>query len=243
VKIGETLRAAREVEGLTLEQVERQMRIRAKYLHALESERFDQLPEAYGRTFLREYARLLGIEPAPLVEEFDRRFGPVEDTPIALSPVRRRRSYGKVAAFVVLALVAASVGAWLIAATGSTHTSAKAVEVAIATPAPSAAKVLPQQATAAKKETKARRVTRQHVVLTSHGRCWIDVHEGSPSGPLLYRGFIDPGRTLRFARTRVWVRFGRPWTVDVRLNGKRVRLAQSSNPINVLFANSRALTA
>jgi cytoskeletal protein RodZ len=241
VNIGDTLRAAREVEGLTLEQVERQMRIRAKYLHALESERFDQLPgEAYGRTFLREYARLLGIEPTPLVEEFDRRFGPAEDTPIALTPVRRRRSYRKIAAIVVLALVGASVGAWLLAATGSTHTSAKVVEVAIATPQPAKAEVLPKNTT--KRETRAR-PARQRVVLTSRGRCWLDVHEGSASGPLLYRGFIDPGRTLRFSRTRVWVRFGRPWMIDARVNGKRVRLAPSSNPLNVLFADSRALAA
>ena len=46
----------------------------------MESDEFDFIAPAYARGFLRSYARFLGLEDEPLLEDFDRRFGtkPVE---------------------------------------------------------------------------------------------------------------------------------------------------------------------
>jgi Helix-turn-helix domain len=55
LEIGSSLREARERRGLELAKVEAATRIRARYLEALESERFELLPEGpYRRSFLRE---------------------------------------------------------------------------------------------------------------------------------------------------------------------------------------------
>lgn len=70
--LGSELRAARENRDLTLEQAEKQTRIRAHYLEALEQGNYSALPSAVqGRGFLRNYARFLGLDPEVLVARFD----------------------------------------------------------------------------------------------------------------------------------------------------------------------------
>ncbi len=68
--IGEQLRAARSARGLTIQDVQRELRIREKYLEALESEQFDDIPGLiYARGFLRSYARYLGLDADALTKE------------------------------------------------------------------------------------------------------------------------------------------------------------------------------
>ena len=65
------LQRARQARGLTLEEVERDIRISRRYLQALENENFGLLPApVYARGFLRTYARYLGLEPANLLPLF-----------------------------------------------------------------------------------------------------------------------------------------------------------------------------
>ena len=53
-EIGSSLRDARTRRELELSQIERETRIRSRYLQALEDERFELLPgEAYAKGFLR----------------------------------------------------------------------------------------------------------------------------------------------------------------------------------------------
>jgi cytoskeleton protein RodZ len=58
----------------------------------MESDEFDFLAPAYVRGFLKTYARFLRVDPDPLMEEFDRRFGARVDTAqmIALEKHGRR---------------------------------------------------------------------------------------------------------------------------------------------------------
>ena len=69
--IGETLREARMRQRLDIADVERDTKIRAKYLRALENEEFSMLPgPTFVKTFLRTYAELLGLDPHALVEQY-----------------------------------------------------------------------------------------------------------------------------------------------------------------------------
>lgn len=71
--IGDTLREARLAAGIELDQAERTIRIRIRYLDALENEDWGVLPaEAYVRGFLHTYGDYLGLDGAELVEEYDR---------------------------------------------------------------------------------------------------------------------------------------------------------------------------
>jgi cytoskeletal protein RodZ len=70
--LGTTLRQAREERHLPLSEIEWATRIKADYLAALEAEEFDRLPgAAYARGFLRTYATYLGLDPEPLVAEYN----------------------------------------------------------------------------------------------------------------------------------------------------------------------------
>jgi cytoskeleton protein RodZ len=73
--VGDILRAARRRRRVSIERAADETRIRADYLMRMESDEFDFLAPAYVRGFLRSYARWLGLEPSPLVADFDRRFG------------------------------------------------------------------------------------------------------------------------------------------------------------------------
>jgi cytoskeleton protein RodZ len=71
--IGETLREARLAAGIDLDQAERTIRIRIRYLDALEREDWGVLPaEAYVRGFLHTYGDYLGLDGGALVEQYDR---------------------------------------------------------------------------------------------------------------------------------------------------------------------------
>ncbi len=63
--IGDQLAARRRERGLSLEDVERDIRINPLYLEALEREDWESLPAPiYARGFMRSYARYLGLDPA-----------------------------------------------------------------------------------------------------------------------------------------------------------------------------------
>jgi cytoskeleton protein RodZ len=69
--IGETLRKARTERGLELSEVERATKIRAKFLEAMEEDRWGALPApVYARGFLEIYARHLGLDQQALLDEY-----------------------------------------------------------------------------------------------------------------------------------------------------------------------------
>lgn len=71
-ELGIILREAREAKGLTLAEVQDEIRIGTKFLEALETGQFQQLPTpVHARGYLRNYARFLGLEPQPLLERLE----------------------------------------------------------------------------------------------------------------------------------------------------------------------------
>ena len=122
-KLGEVLRAAREAKGIDLTRVERDTKIRERYLSALERGEYRELPGAvYTKGFLRNYGAYLGLDPEYLIDLYrletsasspERVTSPSPPRPIA---VRRRRTFvvtpGAVAAAILTILVGAFV-AWL----------------------------------------------------------------------------------------------------------------------------------
>jgi cytoskeletal protein RodZ len=71
-ELGSVLSEAREARGLTLEQIENELRIRSKFLAALEQGRYQDLPTpVHVRGYLRNYARYLGLDPEPLLDRYE----------------------------------------------------------------------------------------------------------------------------------------------------------------------------
>jgi cytoskeletal protein RodZ len=68
-KLGEVLRSAREERGVDLARVERDTKIRSRYLSALERGAYRDLPGAvYTKGFLRNYGAYLGLDTEYLVD-------------------------------------------------------------------------------------------------------------------------------------------------------------------------------
>src|SRR5215468_1600206 len=119
-EIGESLREARLKRGLSPADVQKAIRIRDRYLQALEEERWELLPgDAYVKGFLRTYADYLGLDGTLYVEEYNSRFSEPEEP--LLVPERFARTDGLlagvgflrplVAVGIIVAIVAA-VAAW-----------------------------------------------------------------------------------------------------------------------------------
>lgn len=69
--IGDKLKEAREVKGLSIEDVERITKIQSRYLIAIEKNEFDKLPgDFYVRAFIRQYAQVVGLDGKELLSDY-----------------------------------------------------------------------------------------------------------------------------------------------------------------------------
>lgn len=224
-EIGSSLRQARQHRGLELVDVERETRIRAKYLDALEEERFDVLPgQAYVRGFLRTYAEFLGLNSNLYVDEFNVRFAPPDEEapPIQHRPIERRELHlARPVALALAALAGGVVLVWQLGFSSAPHTPLPAtglVPSATRQTAPRRHVTKPAHAAPAKTAAPATLVIR-----ASRGSCWVSVRMGTASGQLVYERVLAQGGTLRFGLAKpLWVRLGAPWNADVTVRGKHV---------------------
>ena len=68
---GENLRRQRELRGIELREIAEATKISIRFLQALETDRVDVLPGGiFRRSFVREYARYVGLDPERMVAEF-----------------------------------------------------------------------------------------------------------------------------------------------------------------------------
>jgi hypothetical protein len=61
-------------------------------------------------------------------------------------------------------------------------------------------------------------------VWAARGDTGLEVRRGSLTGRVLYTGTLERGQTQRFTGTRLALRFGRPQSVNVSVNGERAIL-------------------
>lgn len=220
-EIGSSLREARERQGLELSKIEGETRIRAKFLHALEDERFDHLPApTYVRGFLRTYAGYLGLDAQRFVDEYNTRFAP-EEEPRAAAPVRivrpgRWRHRLLVALPIVLV---AGVVAWGVSLNRNHQSHRAAV-----TPSLHHTRLRTSTPTPPRHPRPATTVVARIALVAARGPCWLSVRVRSAGGPLIYERTLAQGLTAHFAGRSLWIRLGAPWNVDATLNGKPVLL-------------------
>jgi cytoskeleton protein RodZ len=217
-EIGSSLREARVRRGLELSQVERDTKIRARYLAALEDDRFEALPgPAYARGFLRTYADYLGLEAQRFIDEYHSRFAPPDETAV-VAPVRiRRRRFAVRPSLLAAALVAAlllGLIAWQVSSRGGGKHAAPPTTPTASVAATTTTAAAPRPATPPPPAVA--RVT----LSAARGPCWLSVHVGSAAGAFLWEGTLQTGRSLHFVSKRLWIRIGAPWNLDAKLNGK-----------------------
>ncbi|MGH2456950.1 MAG: helix-turn-helix domain-containing protein, partial [Candidatus Limnocylindria bacterium] len=141
-KLGEVLRGAREARGVDLARVERDTKIRARYLSALESGEYRDLPGAvYTKGFLRNYGAYLGLDPEYLVDLYRLESAtPHQERPSVPTPprpitARRSRALVITPGAVVAAILTVGVAVFVVYLVSEFMTFAGTPELRVTQPA------------------------------------------------------------------------------------------------------------
>jgi cytoskeletal protein RodZ len=246
-QIGDSLREARTRRGFTPADVHKAIRIRERYLSALEEERWDMLPgEAYTKGFLRTYAEHLGLNSQLYIDEYNARIARPDEEPPPFVPhpalAERRLRHGilvALAAILVVGAAVAGLAAWRLGGTSTPPSRSAppsgAGSVAAAASTPPA--VSPKTKPAAVVSTPPTFTS----ISATRGRSWLLVRNGGPNGAVLYEGILEQGQAKRFRiASRLWVRMGRPDALDIKVAGKLVA-GLPATPSNVVLTPAGAV--
>jgi hypothetical protein len=204
--------------------------MRARYLSALEEERFDALPgRAYARAFLRTYATSLGLQADEFVAEFDaQQPEPEEEEAVERRPRLPISLRLPVAVPVLAAIAIVAILGWSAWAGGG----GPGPTLSTPAPEPAAAAAAPrvQQHVAV-----AHRATAVLVVRAATGPCWIEARRGGSTGALLAQRTLAQGESATFSGRRIWLRLGAPWNATVMRGTHALRLPRTSGPVDVSY--------
>ncbi|HEX6591447.1 MAG TPA: RodZ domain-containing protein [Moraxellaceae bacterium] len=79
---GQRLQKARELRGLSVEQVARELNLSARFVQAMEADAYKELPEpAFVRGYMRRYAQLVKLSPDDIAGKFDQCYAADQETP------------------------------------------------------------------------------------------------------------------------------------------------------------------
>ena len=233
--MGAYLRAARRKRRVGIERAAEETRIRADFLMRMESDEFDFLAPAYVRGFLKTYARFLRVDPDPLLEEFDRRFGARVDTAqmIALEKHGRRTRLERpklssnwtvaavFAGFVLLVL--AVIG--LVSEPDDNEPAGNVATQEDETPTPEpsdtpTASPSPTPTPTDIEDIIAAADTIELEIVATSGRCWTTV---SADGEEVFTGTLEIGQSETFtAEEKMDVVLGNAGGVELTVNGQDI---------------------
>lgn len=237
--IGKRLTEARSARGIELAEVQERLKIRGRYLRAMEEERWDLLPgAAYARGFLRTYGDFLGLDGAALADEYARLHGPQQEEPAAervrqirarepglVPPHRARgrpsprwRTIGAISAAVILGVLLV-----LGLTRGVDEENGHSAERTAADT------TAPTQTSAATTEAPAepQRVTLR---LTATGTVWVCLVDDD-GRPVIEGVTLQPGAEQGPFRARAFeVTFGNG-QVEMEANGDRVPVPPAAEPL------------
>ena len=234
MSIGDTLAEARRQAGLTITQVSQQTRIRESIVRAIEQGDFSPCGgDFYARGHIRSIAEVVGVDPVPLIREYDQEHPPGSmrasqifepATPIKIREPRNLHP-GRLLAVVLLAVI--GFGAYHLVSTHDSHNSATPAATIrpVATAKP--------KVTATPATHKAAPPKNEAVIkLTAISDCWVGFN--SPSGQSLYQGTVPAGQTmtwdLKHPESMV---IGNPPGVKLTVNGH----TQKMSTVNVVTLN------
>jgi cytoskeletal protein RodZ len=196
-------------------QAEAAIKIRGKYLRALEDEQFEVLPaETYVKGFLRTYAEYLGLDGQLYVDEYNSRFVTGEEYEARRAHARRstarpqRRSRRTETNIVLLALAVIAVLTVIVisAWTSSNKNSPPRAQNRSAVHTP---KVAPPLLS----------------VTALRGSTHVTARLGSASGTIKFDGTLQKGDDpLAIRGKRLWVTIDSPENVRMAVRGKNVHV-------------------
>ena len=253
VGVGSELKAAREAQGLAIDDVAQQLKFAPRQIESLEHEHFDRLPgPTIARGMVRNYARLLKLDPEPLLQRMAPKVDKAPDAgriaarfrqPVPFSDGTKRSSL-LYAGFSLglLVLVGAVAYEWqqekatpeFVAPAQSQRPQPEEITPTAAVVQPPTAREpqpaqAPAQPVAEEQEEKPAAAYRplapgmHRLVLRTEGEAWLEVKDGD--GRMLVSSLNPPG-TQRVVR-------GRPPFEIVIGNASLVKLTYNDKPIDL----------
>lgn len=230
--IGATLREARSRRKLDFMEVEAAIKIRVRYLQAIENEEWDALPGgAYTRGFIRTYAGYLGLDGDRLADDYRRSTAPPggERPPKRVEPVptgsRRGRapiSGWAMAVGVSLVLVALVIGIGLVDGDGGDQASPGS------NPATSGAKQRSKQQDQTTTTAAAR--SGVEVELAATAEVWVCLLDAREE-PLIEGEILEEGAEAGPFRSKSFEIALGNGSVSMLVDGKPAEVEESASPV------------
>jgi cytoskeletal protein RodZ len=247
-EIGNTLREARVRRNLTLQQVEEDIKIRVKYVQAMENEDWDVMPGVtYVKGFLRTYATYLGLDPEVIIGEFrSRAMAPSAEhhEPFGGSSVigkphsHRGRNTIVIVAIVCLIALGAIYALGLRNGGGSDEPTTNPGALGIGSPSPS-----PSTSPKPTPSPTGVPAWQKNLVKVeaSGGDCWMEVRRNNSTGVVLFSGTLKKGDKKPFKGKDIWMSLGAPGNVRLNVQGKDVKLKSDTGPWTVEVIRGRVV--
>jgi len=238
-----TLARAREAAGMSLEDAARHLKFAPRQLEALEAGELERLPGGtFVRGMLRNYARLLRVDPEPLLALIGDRVAPPDAErlaqrfrqPVPFSDGARRSNLAYVALSLTLLVVVVAVAlewrqeragvprlAFISAAQQPAEPLRAPVAVAVASAAPAPAVTAEP---AAAPGDRASAAGWRRIVLHFDGESWVEIRSGN--GKLLVSQLHLPGSER--------VVTGVPPFAMVIGNAQHVRVSYNDKPVDLM---------
>ncbi|MEU6056128.1 helix-turn-helix domain-containing protein [Streptomyces xanthochromogenes] len=237
--IGRVLQQARIAAGLTVDEVSSATRVRIPIVHAIEEDDFSRCGgDVYARGHIRTFAQAVGLDPAPLVDQYDADHGgrpaPTPAAPLfeaeRIRPEPRRPNWtaAMVAAIVV---VVGFVGFTMFSGGSDKKTGSSVAEgpaqqkppaksPAAPTPSkPPAPKPTPNPSDSAIAAVPADKVTVK--VTAINDKSWISAKDHN--GKMLFDGLLQKGEAQTFQDgQQVDLILGNAGAIELYVNGKKI---------------------
>jgi len=224
MSIGDALASGRHQAGLTITQVSQRTCIRETIIRGIERGDFSGCGgDFYARGHIRSIAGAVGVNPEPLIEEYDATMGAPQAISAAdvfqpVTPVKlkeRRRPNWTAAMALALVVIA---GTFTYQHFASHPATAAKQDARVQNPSTaSRPKVKTSPAVVAHHHRPGPR--KLHIRLTATQDCWVQLT--SPGGATLFSGMVYAGNSMNWTeKHRVTMILGNPSGVKVRVNGK-----------------------
>jgi len=249
--VGEELARARAALGFSIADVAQQLKFSARQIEALEQGRFEQLPTGtFARGMVRAYARLLKLDPEPLVQRIAERVATADNATVAASvrrpipitdPARRTNLIYAALSLAILAVIGGVVFEWQRERSGAARltfvpAAAQAPVPAVEAPAASVAPNLSPVASAeplrpaeaspaqvAPKPPAAAAPGARRIVMKFENESWVEIR--NRDGKVL-TSQLNPRGTEQVVE-------GRPPFSLIIGNAQYVRLSYDDRPIDL----------
>jgi cytoskeleton protein RodZ len=244
VSVGEELSRARQERRLTVDDVAADTRIRATLIRAIEADNFDPCGgSVYARGHIRSIARVVGLDPKPLLAEFDGTHEGAAPAALTLTAaptdheaVARSERHGPNWAAAMVAVLVLVVVAALVPLLGRHHSSnspssnAGPVTHTSTTPSPAAS---PSQSASPPPSATAQLNTNQASMLirVTKDTTWMSVK--TVSDKVLFEGLLTAGHQKLFtAKHGLTFTIGNAPAVDIVVNGHDIGSPASSGNVS-----------